>query len=159
MTHVVWAPLAPELLGGELGAFSQSLELGPGNFGMAYPRAQPTVRPGAHLLAAHQIGIFDETLCYQLRVLDEIRGVAHDTGNEHLPLGQLDVFPHPPLMFVTGVGCLNRIAYGLDLQNEVYNIPEGDVVLVGAVIAAPAHVEAHRLLRNIPQGVVEGLNT
>jgi hypothetical protein len=126
---------------------------------MTYPCAQPTVRPGDHPLAAHQIGILEETLGHQFRVLDEIRGMAHDTGNEYLALGQLNVFPHPPLMFVTGVGRLDRIAHGLDLQDEVDNIPEGNVVLVGAMIAAPAHVEAHRLLRDIPQSVVEGLDT
>ena len=54
MTHVVLAPLAPELLRGELGAFRQRLKLGPGNFGMAHPCAQPAVRPGDHVLAAHQ---------------------------------------------------------------------------------------------------------
>src|SRR5215510_11567253 len=125
---------------------------------MAYPCAQPTIRAGDYLLTAHQMSIFDETLGYQLRMLDEIRGVAYDAGNEYLPLGQLDIFPHAPLMFVARIGRLNRIAHRLDLQDEVHNIPEGDVVLMGAMIAAPAHVEAHRLLRDISQGVVEGLD-
>ena len=55
-------------------------------------------------------------------MLDEIRGMPHDAGNEHLPLGQLDIFPHAPLMFVAGVGGLNRIAHGFDLQDEVVAI-------------------------------------
>ena len=97
------APSAPELLRGEFGTFCQGLKLGPGNFGMAHSRTKPAVRPGDHPLAAYQSGIFNKTLCYQLRMLDEIRCVAYVTGNEHLDLGQLDVLPHAPLVFVTGV--------------------------------------------------------
>ena len=45
---------------------------------MAHLRAKPTVGPGDHTLAAYQIGILYETLCHQLRVLDEIRGGGHE---------------------------------------------------------------------------------
>ncbi len=64
--------LAPEPLRGELGTFSQRLELGPGNFGMAHSRTKPAVRPGDHPLAAYQSGIFNKTLCYQLRLLSRV---------------------------------------------------------------------------------------
>src|SRR5262245_55645685 len=68
--------LSPELPGRRPCPFRHRLELGPGDGGMTYSGAQPTVRPGEHVLTAYQPGIFHQALGHQLRVLDEVAAMA-----------------------------------------------------------------------------------
>src|SRR3989338_135823 len=93
----------PELLGGEARAFSHRLELGPSDLGMADPRAQAAVRTRHDIFATHQLGVLYQALCDRLRVFNEVAIVAGNSRNEHLPLRQLDLFPHPPLMLMAGI--------------------------------------------------------
>src|SRR3990172_12378555 len=99
----------PELLGGEARAFSHRLELGPSDLGMADSRAQAAVRTRHDIFATHQLGVLYQALCDRLRVFNEVAIVAGNSRNEHLPLQQLDLFPHPPLMLMAGVLNLNKV--------------------------------------------------
>src|SRR5579885_757778 len=123
--------LAPELRAGEPGALGQRLELGPDDRGMAHALAQPAVGPADHVLAPHQPREADQPLGHQLRVLDEVAGVAHHTGDEQLALREPHVLPDPPLMLVARVRRLDRVGLGGHAEDQVDDVAEGDVVLMG----------------------------
>src|SRR5713226_9859968 len=81
--------------------------------------------------------------------------MADHSWNEHLSLGKLHLFPHPPLMLVPGIRSLNRIGIRPHLQDNIHDISERDVVFVRTMIAAPAGVKAYLFRRNVSQGMVE----
>jgi hypothetical protein len=80
--------------------------------------------------------------------------MVYNPRDEPFPFRELDLLPHAPFMFMAGIRRFDRIGLGLDLQDEVDDILEGDIELMGAVIAAPAHVYAYHLFGHIPEGVV-----
>src|SRR5207244_4414007 len=104
------------------------------------------VGAGNDIFFAHDLRETHDALGYQLRVLDEVARVPDDAGDEDLPLGQLHVLPDLPLVLVPRIARLDRIGARVHFQNDVRDVPEGDIVLVRTVVAAPAHVQPHLLL-------------
>ena len=74
---------------------------------------------------------FDPALRDELGVLDDVRVVGHDTGDQLLALRQLDVLPHPPLVLVARVGVLDRVVAGVHLQHEIDDVAQRLVRLAG----------------------------
>src|SRR3990167_6207139 len=124
---------SPELPGGEARAFSHRLELGQSDRGRADSRARAEVRTRHDIFATHQLGVLYQALCDRLRVFNEVAIVAGYPRNEHLPLGQLDILPHTPLMLMAGVRSLNGIALRAHLQDEIHDVSERDIVFMGTV--------------------------
>ena len=60
-------------------------------YGWSSRPPQPTVGPGDDAFAADQTGIPDQALCHELRMFDEIGGVADNPGDEDLPFRQFVV--------------------------------------------------------------------
>ena len=122
------------------------------------PWAKPQSVPRHHSLRPDQPREPDEALGDELRVLDDVRVVGDDAGDEHLAVRQLDVLPQPPLVLVARVGLLDQVVAGAHLEDEVDHVGERRVVHVGAVPAAEADVVADALLGDVPQRVVERLD-
>src|SRR5256885_561276 len=135
----------PELSRRQSRAFHERLELRPRDLRMADARSETAVRPRDHVLAPDEPRVLHEALGHELGVLDEVAGVTDDAGNEDLAGRQLDVLPYAPLVVVARIRRLDGIALRADGQDQVHELAQRQVVLVRAVIAAPAHVEAHAL--------------
>lgn len=60
------------------------------------------------MLAAYEAGESHQALGDELRVLDNIGGVADHTGNEDLALRKLDLAPDLPLVLMARVTGLDR---------------------------------------------------
>src|SRR5262245_50997155 len=89
-------------------------ELRPGDVGidggLADPRAEAAIGPGADVLAAAQPRVAADALGNQVRVLDEVgRGVEH-ARDEDLAGGQLHPLEEPPLVRVPRIRGLERDA-------------------------------------------------
>src|ERR1700684_4592533 len=78
---------APKLLARERGALRQSFELGPGDHRM-HAAAEPAIGRGDHALAADAFGEAQNALRHELRMLDHVRSVADDAGQNHLAVGK-----------------------------------------------------------------------
>src|SRR2546425_9462708 len=142
----------PELSRRQSRAFHERLELRPRDLRMADARSETAVRPRDHVLAPDEPRVLHEALGDELGVLDEVAGVADDAGNEDLAGGKPDGFPHPPLRIWTPGRRLDGIALRAHGEDQGHQLPQGEGVLVRAVIAAPAHVEAHALRRDVKIG-------
>src|SRR6266567_257612 len=79
----------PELLAGERGTFSQRLQLGPLHLRMHPDHApalgEPAVRAGDDVLSPDHTGVILDPPRHQLRVLDDVRLMAHDARDQDLP--------------------------------------------------------------------------
>src|SRR3989475_6905770 len=148
----------PELSRRQARAFHARLDLRPRDLRVAAARPEAAARPRHHVLAPDEPRVLHEALGHQLGVLDEVAGVADDAGDEDLAGGELDVFPHAPLVVVARVRRLDGVALRAHGQDQVHELAQREVVLVRAVGAAPAHVEAHALPRNVAQRVIERLD-
>ena len=91
-------------------------------------------------------------------MLEDVRGVADEPGQQDAVLRQLDVAPHLPLVLVARVGLLERVAAHADPEDEVDDVAQLDVVGVRPVPAPPAHVVARALRRDALQRAVERLD-
>ena len=80
------ARLEPEGFRCEAGAFGERAQLGPGEVGMN-PAAEAAIGAGDDVLAADDLGIAQDAVGDELRVLDEVGGVADHTRISILPAG------------------------------------------------------------------------
>src|SRR5262245_65673848 len=105
-----------------------------------------TIGAGDHILPADQLGEPDNALRDQLGVLDDVGGMADQAGKQHPALRQPDLLPYPPLVLVSRIRHLERIAADSYPQHEIDDVLDRDVIGVRPVPAAPAKMVA-RLLR------------
>src|SRR5215470_17946905 len=152
-----WASL-PELPGGEAGAFGHAGELGPYHRGihrgLTYPRAESAVGPGDHVLAADQPRVTADALGHQLGVLDEVGGRIEHARDQHLVFGWLDALEHLPLVRVARVRSLERETVRTGGEDDVEEIGDRNVVVMRALVVAPAQMQARALGRDVGEGVV-----
>ena len=94
---------------------------------MADPCAKPAIGAGQHILAPDEARVAHEALGDEIGVLDEIGAMADDAGDEGRAVGQLQILEDPPFVLVTRVGGLNRIAPGIDPENEVNDVLEREI--------------------------------
>ena len=119
------------------------------------PLREPAVGAADDALSADELREAHEALRDELGVLDDVRVVGDDAGDEHLALGQLDVLPEPPLVLVAGVRLLDQVVARVDREHEVDDVLERRVEGVRAVPAPEADVVADPVLRDPRERVVE----
>ena len=78
--------------------------------------AEAAIGAGNDVLAPHDLGESQDAVGDELGVLDDVGGMADDTGDQDLPVGQLDVLPDSPLMRMTNIAGLDRERAGVNLQ-------------------------------------------
>ena len=117
--------------------------------------AEPAVAARDDPLGAHEPREALDTFRYQLRMLDQIGRMGHDTGQDHLARRQRHAFPHAILVFVPHVRGLEGIEARLHRQHHVHQIGHRQVERVRAVPAAPAEVITHAVLGHVAQRMVQ----
>src|SRR5207244_10735957 len=90
-------------------------------------------------------------------MLDEICAMADPPRDEGGSFGQFFPLEGPPLMLVTGVRSLDRVAAGAHPKDQIDDVPQWDIVVMGTVEAAPADMQPDVFPRNVAQCVVEGV--
>src|SRR5208337_4789948 len=91
-------------------------------------------------------------------MLDHVRLMRDDAGNELAALRQLHLLPDAPFMLMARIGHFQEITADPHLQNEIDDVLELNVEGVGPVPASPTHVIARALLRKASERMIEGLN-
>ena len=84
--------------------------------------------------------------------------MRHDPGDENLAIGQLHVFEKLPFMLVSGIGSLDRICAGANLQHQVEVIAQLEVVDTRRNVDAVACMKTDTILGNSPQRIVDRLD-
>src|SRR6266576_636689 len=133
----------PQFFARDARAFGHGFELGPGDLWIADARTEAAVGARHDIFATDDLGVAHEAVGDRLRMLDNVRRMADDAGNEHFARGQFNFLPHAPLMLVARIGGFDGNRVRFHFENEVDDVSQRDVVLVRAVIAAPAGVKAH----------------
>ena len=126
--------LSPKLLRGEAGAFGEAAQFGPGEVGMD-PAAEAAIGAGDDVLAADDLGIAQDAVGDELRVLDEVGGVADHTRHQHLARRQFRLLPYPPLVLVPHIGSLERLSLRLHVEDQIDDVLERQIMGVRPVPA------------------------
>src|SRR6516165_1616361 len=147
----------PKRLRGEARAFGERSQLAPDEIGMD-AAAEAAIGAGNDVFAAGDCGVTQDTVGDQLRVLDEVGGMADDAGHQHLARRQLRGLPNAPFMLVPHIGGLEGIGLRLHLKDQIDDVLERQVVRVRPVPAAPAQMVAHFFFGNAGQRVVDGVD-
>ena len=116
---------------------------------------KPAIGSGNDVVTSQQPCQAQQPFGNQFRVLNHVRTVADHTRNEFAPFRQLDVFPHPPLVGMPGIGHFDAIRAGVHSQYQVHDVADRDIADMGYVKAPPADVIAHLLDGYVSQGVVQ----
>src|SRR5215471_147672 len=147
----------PKRLRGEASAFDERAQLGPDEVGMD-AAAEAAIGAGDDVFAAGDCGVTQDPVGDELRVLDEVRGMADDTRHQHLARRQFRGLPDAPLMLVPHIGGLEGIGLRFNPEDQIDDVLERQVVSVRPVPAAPAQMVAHSLFGDAGQRVVDGVD-
>ena len=107
--------------------------------------AKSAIGAGDDIFPADNLGVANDPVGNDLRMLHDIRCVADHAGDQKLAGRQRDFFPHPPLVFVPGVAGLDGIGASIDAQHEIDDVRQWNVGRMRAMPASPADVEADAL--------------
>src|SRR5215472_17747933 len=133
---------APQCAGGNPRAFDQGFQLRPHDRRMDAAREwalrEAAIGAAHDVFAASDLRQADDALGNEFRVLDDIGGVADHAGDQNLSGLKLHGLPYAPLVSVAGIGGLERIMAGANLQQQSDNVFERHVERMGSVPAAPA---------------------
>src|SRR6266404_1161827 len=110
---------------------------------------------GDDVLAVDDRGVTQDAVGDEMRVLDEVGGVADHTRHQHLARRLFGVLPHPPFVLVAHIGGLEGIGLRLHLEDQIDDVLERQIMGVRAVPAAPAQVIAHAFLGNADERVID----
>ena len=91
-------------------------------------------------------------------MLDEVRGGIDHARDDDLAVGQLHVLPHFPFVAVAGVRAGKRQRLRPSFENDVDDVLQRHVLVVGTLGRGPANVHAHALGRDVSDRVVERLD-
>ena len=109
--------------------------------------------------AADDVGEGEDAVGHQFGVLDEVGGVADDSGNENFSGGViLDVAPDFVFMFVADVAGFEQVGLGVDPEHDIDDVAQRKVSGVRTMPAAPADVIAHALHWDALECVVQYLD-
>jgi hypothetical protein len=76
-------------------------------------RRKAAVAARNHALSSDPFSKTDDSLGNQLWVLNDVAAVGDHAGNQYFSFGQLDVFPYPVLVLMTGICRLEGISAGV----------------------------------------------
>ena len=114
----------PRRLARDRRAVTQGAQLGPGDLRM---QSRPAaVGAGDDVFAADDVGESDDAIRYQFRVLDEVGGMADDTGDQEFSGGKFHVAPDFEFMFVTDVAGFDQVRLGVDTEHHVDDVAQRD---------------------------------
>src|SRR5215831_16431644 len=137
----------PQLPAGDAGALRESTELRPGDrryhSGRASEGCEAAVDASDDILAPHQVRVAYDALGNELRMLDEISRRIDHAWDDAFPVWQLHFFEDGPFVLVPGVGALKGDRRGPCLQHWLDDLTQGNVVVVRALVVAPAEMQAH----------------
>ena len=124
--------------------------------------AKAAVGGGHHAVAAHDLGIRQQPLRYQARVLNKVVDRVQHARGQDFVVRNFACFagcvPHLPLMGVARVGPFKQHRGGLGLEHHVQNFLQPNITVVRAFVVAPAHMHADALRGHIAQRVVQRLH-
>ena len=143
----------PQLRAGDACALREGTELRPGNRrhhgGRTSEGREAAVDACDDILAPHDVRIARDALGDELRVLDEVGRRVDHARDEAFPVGQLHFFEDGPFVLMTRVSALEADRRGPCLQHRLDDLTQRNVVIVRALIVAPAEMEAHTLGRDV----------
>ena len=85
-------------------------------------RSKAAIGAGNHTLAAHQIGVTDDSLRDKFRMLDIVEAGCNNAWNQDLVIGKLLNGPNLPLMLVTRIRALQQKSHRLRLEHDRQNL-------------------------------------
>src|SRR5260370_11538355 len=91
------------------------------------PLREAAVRARDHVLSPDQPRQTNDAFGDELRMLDDVGGVADHAGDQNRVLGQLELLPQPPFVLVPRIGELDGIAAGAHLQHQIGDVLEGGI--------------------------------
>ena len=148
--------------GGNARAFGHRRHLGPDHIGIDRGLADPgtiaAIAAGDDILAADQLGVAADALRDQFGMLDEVRLRFDHAGDQHLAGRQLHGLEHGVFVGMARIGGLQRDGVRPRLENDVDDVGERHVVMVRALVIAPAQMQADLLGRDVPGRVIERLD-
>src|SRR5438270_10768374 len=99
LRRIAWNGVAsvPELAGRDRGAVDEGVELRPGDL-RVQAQSQTAIGAGDDAIAADHARVANEAIGHHLRMLDQVRRVADDAGNQDLVVGQLRRLPDLPFV-------------------------------------------------------------
>src|SRR3982074_3254347 len=112
------------------------------------PLRKAAIGSGDHILAAQGLRVADDALGDEFGVLDDVGGVADDTRDQYFALGQFDVLPDFPLMFVARIGPFDQEGADIGLHQYVDDVLERHVGGMWPGPASPTDVIADPVSRN-----------
>src|SRR5699024_8476307 len=134
----------------------EGVELGPGDLGVD-AATEATVGRTDDGLGTNEASEADETVGYELGMLNNVRGVGDNAG-EDPAAAQVAVLAHAPLVFVADVAGLERVLGDINVQHRVGDVLELDIGGVRAVPGTPAQVVTHTGSVEALEGLVDGIN-
>jgi len=120
--------------------------------------AQSAVGARNHVLSSNNSGKILDAPGNQLWMLDQVCGVADDTRYKNLAVGNFNVAPDRPLVFMAYVASFETDALRLNLKNEVNHLLKGKIVSMRAVPTAPTDVKSCFVFWNAFQSLVESID-
>ena len=113
----------PEIGGCDGRPFTQGTQIRPGYPAVHQRRrrvcTEATVCTCDHSLPSDDVGVTLDALCHQLRVFDEVRRCVDDARQEHLVIGNFEIAPDRPFVFMAGICSLERDSAGARGQHDV----------------------------------------
>ena len=136
----------PQLLARQPRAFGQRFQLRPHNRGM-HPPVERALREAAigardHVLAPQEFRVTHNALGHQFGMLDDIRRVADDAGDQNLPVRQFHILPDFPFVLVARIGAFDQERADIRLHQNVHDVLQRHVGGVRPGPASPAHMIA-----------------
>jgi hypothetical protein len=120
---------------------------------------EAAIRTGNHVLTAYEIREVGNPQGDQLRVLHDVGCMAYHARNENLSGRQLHIAPDLPLVFVTGIAGLDRVALCVDAQHQSDEVAQVRIRCMRHVVAAEADVVSDAVLRNALQSTIQRLDS
>jgi hypothetical protein len=108
---------------------------------------EAAIRTSHHSFTADDIGVANQAVRHQFRMLHHVGHVADDAGNQDAILRHFDVLPHFPFVLMAHVCGFKLIAAHAQLEKQIDDVPQRDVEDVRRVPATPTDVISNSVLR------------
>src|SRR5215471_9189809 len=103
---------------------------------------EPAIGARYQVLAPHYACPSLDSLGDQLGMLDEVGDRVDDTRYQHLVRRELAPLEHPPFMLVAWIARFEHNSRRARLEHDVDDVLEFNIVIVRALVVAPAQMHA-----------------